>query len=166
MVLGNLEGLIDGAEALNGNDGRDVMLEPPGLPVEAGSLADVEVCNLDVPLRGRILKQHLMSGEWFAVSPQAAKAAVDKGIIGIEEERSRKREESSKARGYTAPEWIQTPSWVRDGIVAVALVAGREITGEKKEYLIAKEAEAQATECQKYMKVGLDSALSRLPTKY
>jgi hypothetical protein len=48
-----------------------------------------------------------MSGEWFAVSPEAAKATMDKAIIGLEEERSRKKEEASKSPGYTPPTVIQ-----------------------------------------------------------
>lgn len=40
---------LDGNEALHGNHGLDIMLQAPGLPVEARTLADVEIRNLYVP---------------------------------------------------------------------------------------------------------------------
>ena len=40
----------------------------------------------------RLLKQHHMSGEWFGVSPEAAKAAADKAFTNLKEEHLQEKE--------------------------------------------------------------------------
>jgi predicted GIY-YIG superfamily endonuclease len=83
----------------------------------------------------KLLKARLMEGEWFSVSPEEAKAVVEKAIADHEQERLRKKEELAKLRGYTPPTIIQAEPWMRDAIDAVSFLARQE--GElKKEYLV------------------------------
>jgi predicted GIY-YIG superfamily endonuclease len=84
----------------------------------------------------RILKGELMEGEWFAVSPEEARQAIDQAIKDLREERERRKQVEKEARAYVAPEWIEAPPWVKDGIDAVSFVVSRGITGDKKEYLV------------------------------
>jgi hypothetical protein len=44
-----LRGVLDRAEALDGNDRLYLMLEAAGLPVEACALADIEIGNFSLP---------------------------------------------------------------------------------------------------------------------
>jgi hypothetical protein len=82
----------------------------------------------------RLLKAQLMEGEWFAVSPEEAKEAVERVISDIQEARIRK-EEMLKASRYVPPEVIQAAPGMRDPIDAVHHAAKRD--GEMKtEYLV------------------------------
>ena len=54
MVAGDFQSLLDSAEALDGDDRLDVMLQASGLPVETCALADVEVGNLHIPFSGGV----------------------------------------------------------------------------------------------------------------
>ena len=53
-MVGDLQGLLDGPEALDRDYRFDIVLQASGLPVEARALADIEISNLHVPFRGRI----------------------------------------------------------------------------------------------------------------
>jgi hypothetical protein len=83
----------------------------------------------------RLLKEKLMEGEWFAVSPEEANAAVSKAISDLNEEERLRKEEMMKVPKYVPPEVIQAEPWMRGPIDAVSFLTSQK--GElKKEYLI------------------------------
>ncbi len=101
----------------------------------------------------RLLKEYLMEGEWFAVSLDKARVAIEQAITDLAEERWRKQQESDKAPRYVRPEIIQAEPWMRDPIDAVSFLAKRE-GGLKKEYVIAFRDCVISVACRKDRRTG------------
>src|SRR5579863_1617268 len=58
ILCADLEGLLDAAEPLHGDNGVDGGLQAAGLPVEARALGHVEVGNLNRPVRLGVFPCH------------------------------------------------------------------------------------------------------------
>jgi hypothetical protein len=89
------------------------------------------------------LRASALEGEWFAVSPGEAMAAVQQAMRDIREEQRRK-EVSAKSKAesevkalptYVGPEVIQAEPWMRDPMDVIRFVCGKEDEA-KEEYLI------------------------------
>ena len=52
VLIGDLQGLVNAAELLNGNVRLDLMLKPAGPPLETRALRDIEVGDLHAPFLG------------------------------------------------------------------------------------------------------------------
>ena len=91
----------------------------------------------------RLLEAKQIEGEWFAVSPQEAQAAIEQAINDLREEQrladeagtnaARKAEESEHA--YLGPEMTVAEPWIRSTMDVMRFVLSQE-HGPEKQYLI------------------------------
>jgi predicted GIY-YIG superfamily endonuclease len=88
-----------------------------------------------------LLKLNAMEGEWFAISPEEARAAVDQALREIQEGQCREEEAARYAsspiegvRVYLGPEIIEAEPWMRDAKDVIKFVLRQK--EPKKEHLI------------------------------
>jgi hypothetical protein len=89
----------------------------------------------------RVLKEHLMEGEWFSVPAEDGKRAVERAISDLDDERQKKAEESkSKGPVYEPPLIVEMPGERADELSAFDIA--RRVAPDKKEVVVLFEDRA------------------------